>query len=69
MAVRKIKISWWVDFWADHIRYRKRSPENTKAGAEAYEAHMRQKLARGEMISKATQISQQAQTFERRIQP
>ena len=64
MAVRKIKISWWVDFWADHIRYRKRSPENTKAGAEAYEAHMRQKLARGELIGKATQISQQAQTFE-----
>jgi integrase len=52
MAVRKIKNSWWVDFRADYVRYRKRSPENTKAGAEAYEAMLRSKLARGEPIDK-----------------
>ncbi len=54
MAVRKIKNSWWVDFRADYVRYRKRSPENTKAGAEAYEALLRSKLARGEQIDKVT---------------
>ena len=64
MAVRKINKSWYVDLRADK-RYRIRSPENTKAGAEAYEAVLRHKLARGESIGKATQISQQAQTFER----
>jgi hypothetical protein len=46
-----IKNSWWVDFRANHTRYRKRSPENTRAGAQAYEALLRQKLARGESIA------------------
>lgn len=45
-----IKKSWWVDFTTNSTRYRKRSPENTKAGAQAYEATLRQKLARGESI-------------------
>lgn len=45
-----IKSSWWVDFTVNSTRYRKRSPENTKAGAQAYEATLRQKLARGELI-------------------
>lgn len=50
MAVRKLKNSWWVDFRANHMRHRKRSPENSKAGAQAYEALLRQRLARGESI-------------------
>jgi integrase len=62
MAVRKIKNSWWVDLRADYIRYRKRSPENTKAGAEAYEALLRQKLARGEQVDRPTQS--QVQLFK-----
>ena len=45
MAVRKIKGSWWVDFQVDFTRYRKRSPLNTKAGAEAFEVQMRRALA------------------------
>ncbi|MGY3132302.1 integrase [Bradyrhizobium sp. USDA 4501] len=45
-----IKTSWWVDFTVNSTRYRKRSPENTKAGAQAYEATLRQKLARGDSI-------------------
>lgn len=48
MSARKIKSSWWVDFRFGHRRYRKRSPDNSKAGAEAYEAMLRQMLARGE---------------------
>jgi integrase len=53
MAVRKIRHSWWVDFRHDYIRYRKKSPENSKAGAQAYEAALRQKLARGEPLALA----------------
>ena len=65
MSVRKIKNSWWIDFRAEYIRYRKRSPENSKAGAEAYEALLRQKLARGEPIEKTILTSKQEQLFER----
>ena len=50
MAVRLIKRSWWVDFRAEYVRYRKRSPENSKAGAKAYEASLRHRLARGERL-------------------
>ena len=63
MAVRKIKKSWWVDIRAAYKRYRLRSPENTKAGAEAYEAHLRQKLARGEPIGRGVLLSQDGQLF------
>lgn len=63
MAVRKIYRSWWVDLRAEYKRYRLRSPDNTKAGAEAYEAHLRQKLARGEPVGKAVQLSQASQSF------
>jgi integrase len=41
-----------VDFQINNVRYRKRSPENSRAGAEVYEATLRGKLARGEPIEK-----------------
>lgn len=63
MAARKVKDTWWVDFRFDYIRYRKRSPENSKVGAQAYEATLRQKLARGESLERAIRHEQQ-QTFE-----
>jgi integrase len=47
-----IKKSWWVDFRVEYIRHRKKSPENTRAGALAYEAVLRGKLARGESIDR-----------------
>jgi integrase len=50
MAVRLIRKSWWVDLRFNHTRYRKRSPENSRAGARAYEFALRQRLARGEDI-------------------
>ena len=50
MAVRKIRHSWWVDIGFDHVRHRRRSPDNTRAGAAAYEIVLRQRLARGEPI-------------------
>jgi integrase len=63
MAVRINKKSWWVDFRFNHIRYRKRSPENSRAGALAYEAVLRQKLARGQSIDAGAQAKAQEQTF------
>jgi integrase len=51
MAVRIIKKSWWVDFRVEHTRYRVRSPENSRVGALAYEATLRQRLGRGEDVT------------------
>lgn len=45
MAVRKIRNSWWVDFRFNFTRYRKRSPQNTRGGAEAYEVCLRRELS------------------------
>src|SRR3954468_13714562 len=50
MAIRLLKKSWWVDFQFDGRRYRKRSPENTRQGARAYELLLRQRITRGEKI-------------------
>jgi integrase len=62
MAARLIRRSWWVDFRFDHTRYRKRSPENSRAGARAYEVALRQRLARGEAINGRQRLSER-QTF------
>ena len=62
MAARKIGNRWHADFRVEYKRYRKPSPENTKAAAEAYEAILRQKLARGEPIDRVPDIERQ-QTF------
>jgi integrase len=50
MSARKFRKTWWVDFRFKGNRKRVRSPENSKAGAEAYEATLRQRLARGEPL-------------------
>lgn len=50
MPVRRIKGWWYTDFYVESRRYRKRSPENSRAGAQAYELVLRQRLARGEDI-------------------
>lgn len=63
MAVRIIKKSWWVDVRFNHTRYRKRSPENSKAGAGAYEAVLRQRLARGEQIGGTIYQSDSFESF------
>ena len=42
--------SWWVDFRHARERVRKRSPENSKKGAMAYEASLRALLAKGMTI-------------------
>lgn len=39
-----------MDFSYEYVRYRKRSPENSRAGAKAYETLLRHRLAHGEPI-------------------
>ena len=48
MSARKIRGHWYVDFRHEYQRIRKRSPENNRAGALAYEATLRGRLARGQ---------------------
>lgn len=45
MSARKIKGSWWIDFSYNSQRIRKRSPDNTKAGAAEFEAFLRRHVA------------------------
>lgn len=50
MSVYKIKNKYFVSLYFHRKRYRKLSPQNSMAGAKAYEALLRQKLAQGEPI-------------------
>ncbi len=65
MSVRKIKTSWWVDFRFKRKRYRLRSPDNSRAGAFAYEVTLRKKLARGEDINAVTNDEKTFEVFAR----
>src|SRR5437660_689132 len=47
MSARYMKGSWWVDFRWERERIRRRSPINTKRGAEEYERKIRQQLLEG----------------------
>lgn len=48
MSARKIRGHWYVDLRHENRRIRKRSPDNSRAGALAYEATLRGRLARGQ---------------------
>ena len=50
MPARKLKGAWWVDFRYERERYRKKSPVNTKRGAEEFERTLRGRLLRGEPL-------------------
>jgi integrase len=63
MSVRKIRNSWWVDFRFEGVRHRKRSPENSQGGAKAYEALLRQRLARGEPVDGQAKNNAEVPTF------
>ncbi len=65
MAVRLVRKTWWVDFWFNNTRHRKRSPENSRTGALAYEAVLRQKMARGESLERVAHDKEKQQTFEK----
>lgn len=57
MGVRKVKGSWWVDFMFQQERLRKRSPDNSKSGAQAYEAHLRRLVAQHGSIGNMLQLA------------
>lgn len=63
MGARMMEKSWCVDFRFNHRRYRKQSPENSEAGALAYEAVLKYKLNQGESIDKVVQSASQESTF------
>jgi integrase len=50
MPVYKRGNSYWIAFAINRRRYRKRSPDNSYQGAQAYEALIRQRLARGQPL-------------------
>ena len=54
MTVIKRGNSYWIDIGFNNHRYRKRSPDKSYKGAQAYELLIRQKLARGEPLEKPT---------------
>ena len=55
---------YWIGFRYDKVRYRKSSPVNSYAGAKAYEALIRQKLARGEPITAIVEKPKEVITFK-----
>lgn len=50
MSTRKLRNSWWADFRYEGVRYRRKSPDNSRAGAAAYEQVLRARLARGQVL-------------------
>ncbi len=62
MAVRKLGNSWWADFQFRGVRYRRRSPDNSKSGAATYEAILRGRLVRGEPVD--VKLTPAAPTFQ-----
>lgn len=50
MTARKLHGSWWVDFRHRFERHRYKSPDDSRAGALAFEATLRGRLARGEPV-------------------
>lgn len=50
MAASKFRGSWCADFRLNRKRYRLKSPDNSKRGAEAYERFLLQKLLKGESL-------------------
>ncbi|MDO8495145.1 MAG: site-specific integrase [bacterium] len=63
MAVRKLKGSWTVDFQFRCERCRRVSPQNTREGALAYEAHLRGLLTRGEPLPSNSKADNEAKVI------
>jgi len=62
MTVRKRGNSYWIDIGFNNSRFRKRSPDNSYRGAQAFELLIRQKLARGQPLEEPK--SEKKYTFE-----
>lgn len=64
MSIYKRGNKWWTRFRFNHKRYSKCSPENSQAGAKAYEALLRHKLANGESITEREEARSPVPTFQ-----
>lgn len=64
MSTRKIKGSWWVDFRVNYVRYRRKSPDNTKAGAKAYEAILRTKILNNEPLKPEKKEKEEVKNYK-----
>ena len=65
MTQRKLGKSWWVDITHNGVRCRKKSPDNSRAGAQAYEASLRRSLAEGVSIVRSEQKREQEQRYSK----
>ena len=64
MSATKIGPSWWADFSYRGVRHRIRSPENSRAGAIAYEAVLRRRMSDGESPpASSAATTRQQQTY------
>ena len=64
MSILKRENKYWIDIRYNRIRYRKPSPDNSHAGAKAYEAYIRQRLARGEPIFEEIKQKDKTPSFQ-----
>lgn len=64
MSVYKRNNKYWVAFRYNKRRYRKASPDNTSSGAKAFEALLRQRLAKGESIESPTKKDEKISNFQ-----
>ncbi len=64
MSQKKRGDYWYIDFSHRGKRYRRKSPENSKKGAHAYEVTLRKRLADGKEIEEEPERIKQSQTFE-----
>lgn len=51
MSIYKRKGNYWINIRCNGVRYRKASPDNSSSGAKAYEALLRQKIAKEGIIT------------------
>ena len=65
MTQRIIGTSWYVDISHRTRRYRIRSPENSKKGAQSYEATLRKRLAEGRPIDDKPEQTAKHQSFRK----
>ncbi|MEM6819881.1 MAG: tyrosine-type recombinase/integrase [Pseudomonadota bacterium] len=64
MTQRVIGTSWWVDISHQGKRYRIKSPDTSKKGAQIFEATIRRRLAEGLPIEDFVKRNKQRQSFE-----
>ncbi len=65
MTARKINGAWWVDFRFERKRYRRKSPVNTRRGAEECERTLRVRLVEGPIERKEKKRKRKSISIEK----